>query len=307
MATTLSLTTSYVGEAATELINQMFFGAKTIKDGNITIKDDVNKSYHIRRLASSGLIATPTCDFTPAGSVTIDEQVLTVTPFEVNLQLCKADFKHVDWSSIRMGTGGDRQLSQDVIDAMMAEILGTVGDEVEFSIWRGDTAGASYTLIDGLFKKMLAAVPAGKQITPSLVTAATVVADLGEAYTLASEEAWFAATDLKYYVAPNVAAAYKQSLAASGYMDQYSAGDKPLNYVGIPMVVAPGLEADQFVLTHQSNLYFGTESVNNMNEVTIKDMNEVDLSDNVRFKLYAAMGVQFGWAEEIVIHDSSAV
>ena len=104
MATTLSLTTSYVGEAATELINKMFFGAKTIADGNITIKDDINKAWHIRRLASAGLIATPTCDFTPAGTLTIDEQILTPAPFEVNLQMCKKDFKHVDWSSVRMGT-----------------------------------------------------------------------------------------------------------------------------------------------------------------------------------------------------------
>jgi len=303
MATTLSLTTSYVGEAATELINQMFFGAKTIGEGNITIKDDVNKAYHIRRLAGADLIAAPTCDFTPAGTVTIDEQILTVTPFEVNLQMCKADFKHVDWSSVRMGTGANRSLSQDVVDSIIAEILGHVGNEIEMSIWRGDTAGASYTLIDGLWKKMLAGVAAGFQMTPSAVTASTVVADLGGAYTLAAPEPWFDAPDLAYWVAPNVAAAYKQALANQGFMDQYQAGDKPLNYIGIPIYVAPGLVGDQFVLTHKSNLYFGTESVSNMNEVIVKDMAEIDLSDNVRFRAYSVMGVQYGWATEIVLHN----
>jgi hypothetical protein len=77
MATTLSLTTSYVGEAATDLINKMFFAAKTIGEGNVTIKDDVNKSHKIRRLAGTGLIADPTCDFTPAGTMTVTEQSLT--------------------------------------------------------------------------------------------------------------------------------------------------------------------------------------------------------------------------------------
>ena len=304
-ATTLNLTTSFVGDAATDIINKMFFGAKTIADGNCTIKDDVNKAYFIRRLASEGLIAAPTCDFTPAGTLTMDERALAVTPFEVNLQVCKADFKHVDWSSVRMGTGGDRNLAQDVVDSVIAEIIGTVGNEIEMSIWRGDTVGATYTLIDGWWKTMLADVPAGQQLTPSAVDATTVVADLGGAYTAASALPWFDAPDLMYWVAPGVAAAYKQALANQGYMDQYQAEDKPLNYIGIPIAVAPGLEANQFVLSHKSNLYFGTESVSDFNEVFLKDMHDIDLSDNVRFAAYSVMGTQIGWPEEIILHAST--
>jgi hypothetical protein len=302
MATTTSLTTSFVGEAATELINKMFFGAKTVGDGNITIKDDVNKSYAIRRLAGTGLIAAPTCDFTPAGTVTIDENVLTPAPFEVNLQMCKKDFKHVDWSSVRMGTGANRKLSQDVVDAVIAEVLGHVGNEIEYSIWQGDTAGATYTLIDGFIKLLTAGVAAGNKTTPAGTTAANVVAQLGAMYDIAASQAWFANPDVMFWVAPNCAAAYKQALANQGYMDQYQAGDKPLNFVGVPIAVAPGMEASNMVLSHKGNLYFGTESVSDYNEVILKDMADVDLSDNVRFRSYATMGVQVGWYEEIVFH-----
>jgi len=302
-ATTLNLTTSYIGEAATELINKMFFGAKTIGDGNITIKDDVNKSYKIRRLAATDLIAVPTCDFTPVGTVDIDERSLDVEPFEVNLQMCKADFKHVDWSSVRMGTGANRQLAQDVIDSVIKEILGHVGREIEFLMWRGDTLAVSYNLIDGLMKKMLADVPGGQQTTPSVVDSTTVVQDLADLYDIAAPEPWFDAPDLMYWVAPNVAAAYKQALANQGFMDQYQAGDKPLNYVGIPMAIAPGLNTHEIVLSHKSNLYVGTESVSNYNEVILKDMADVDLSDNVRFRAYSVIGVEMGWPEEIALHD----
>ena len=302
MATTTSLTTSYIGEAATEMITKLFFGAKTIGEGNITIKDDVNKAYKIRRLASSGLIQVPTCDFTPNGTITIDENSLEVSPFEVNLQMCKKDFKHVDWSSMAMGKGGTRKLSQDIVDSVIAEIMGTIGTEVEMSIWRGNTAGASYTLIDGLIKKLTAGVASGNKTTPAVVTASTVVAQLGAAYTIAAAQSWFDAPDLAFWVAPNVAAAYKQALANQGFMDQFQAGDKPMNYIGIPIYVAPGIEASQFVLTHKANLYFGTESVSNFNEVFFKDMHESDLSDNVRFAAYSVMGVQVGWFEEAVLH-----
>ncbi len=302
MPTTLNLTTSYVGEAATELINQMFFKAKTVGDGNVTIKDDVNKAYHIRRLAATDIIAAPTCDFTPAGTVDIDERILTPEPFEVNLQMCKKDFKHVDWSSVRMGTGANRQLAQDVIDSVIAEILGHVGQEIEFLMWRGDVLNPTYNLIDGLMKIMLADVPGGQQLTPTAIIASNVVARLSAGYDIAAALPWFDAPDLMYWVAPNVAAAYKQALANQGFMDQYQAGDKPLNFVGVPMVVAPGLETDDYVLSHKSNLFFGTESVSNFNEVILKDMADVDLSDNVRFRAYSVAGVQIGWPGEIVIH-----
>lgn len=304
MATTLNLTTSYVGEAATELINKMFFKAKSIADGGLTIKDDVNKSYKIRRLTGTDLIQAPTCDFTPSGTIDIDERDLDVDTMEVNLEMCKKDFKHVDWSSVRMGTGPNRQLAQDVVDSVINEIIANLGQEIEFLIWRGDTTNPAYNLFDGFIKIMTADVPLGQQLTPSAVTASTVVADLGGAYTAASALPFIDAPDLAFYVAPNVAAAYKQALANQGFMDQYQAGDKPMNYIGIPIYTCPGMEANQFVLTHASNLYFGTESVSAFNEVVLKDMSEVDLSDNVRFKALTVGGVQVGWAEEIILHLS---
>jgi hypothetical protein len=305
MPTTLNLTTSFVGAAATELINRMFFKSKTIAGGAITIKDDVNKSYKIRRLAATDIIAAPTCDFTPAGTVDIDERDLDVTSMEVNLEMCKKDFKHVDWSSVRMGTGPNRVLAQDVVDSVIAEIGGHIGQELEFLIWRGDTLNLTYNLFDGFIKIMTADVPGGQQLTPSVVDATTVVDDLAEAYAMAAELPFIDAPDIGFYVAPNVAAAYKQALAGQGYMDQYQAGDKPMNYLGVPIYACPGMEANTFVLTHASNLYFGTESVSANNEVVLKDMSEVDLSDNVRFKLLAVGGVQIGWPEEIILHLST--
>lgn len=305
MATTTNLTTSYCGEAATDWINKMFFRAFTVGNGNVTIKDDVNKSYAIRRLTATGIIAAPTCDFTPIGDVDLDERELSVEPFEVNLQMCKKDFKHVEWGSPKMGTGMGRRLEPALVDSIIEEITGHVGDEVEYTMWIGDTLALTYNLIDGYIKIMTADVPAGNQLTPSAIDATNVVAELGAAYSLAAGQAWFKAPDLQFWAANNVVASYKQALADQGYMDQYQVGDKPMNYVGIPLDVAPGMDDNQFVLSHKSNLLFGTESVSNYNEVAVQDMAQIDLSDNVRFRSYAVMGVQIGWPEEIVLHLST--
>lgn len=300
-ATTLDLTTSFVGDAATALINKMFFGAQTIANGSITIVDDVNKAHHIRRLAAEGIITDVTCDFEPVGTVTIDERIITPAALSVNLQLCKANFKHVDWSSVRMGTGAGRTMAQDVIDSMVEEILGHIGSEVEHTIWAGDTLG-TYARFDGFIKIMTADVPVGNQTTPSAVVAADVVEKLGAMYEVAAAQPWFDAPRLAYWVGPQVMAAYKQAMAAQGYMDKYQDGDKPENYLGIPMFVSGGIPASTMVLSHGDNLFFGTESVSNLNEVTLKDMYDVDLSDNFRFRSYAVGGVEIGWPEEVVLH-----
>lgn len=304
--TNTTVTTSYVGEGATEVLNKMFFAAETVRNGSITIKDDVNKAYFIRRLAASGLISDLTCAFDATGStVDVDERALTPAVLSVMVEMCKKDFKHVDWGSSRMGTGANRVLPPEIADAMIEEILGHVGQELEYTIWQGDTGGATYTRFDGFLKIMDADVPVGNKTTPGLVTAANVVDTLAAMYDKAAEQAWFNAPRIAFWCPPGVIAAYKQALAASGYRDEYQAGDKPMNYLGVPMWLAPGIEPSNIVLSHGDNLFFGTESVSNLNEVTLLDMFDQDLSDNVRFRAYAVGGVQIGWPEEVVLHKDA--
>jgi hypothetical protein len=56
------------------------------------------------------------------------------------------------------------------------------------------------------------------------------------------------------------------------------------------------------MVAQKSNLWFGTNKTSDLNSVKIKDMSDVDLSDNVRFSVKYFAGVQYGWGNEIALY-----
>lgn len=302
--TTTNLTTSYVGQAAMDYIHKAFFASKTLGDGAITIKEDVYKSWKIRRIASSGILADPTCDFTPVGTVDLDERSLDVAGLESNVQLCKDDFL-VDWGAVRMGSGyNGKSLPPETVDGMINEILLTMGEEIETLVWQGDSSGTDP--FDGIVTTALADVNTVKPVSPGVViTAANVIAQLQALYDAVAVSKIYGKADLTFYVSLNVAAAYQSALGAVGsgvgYSNLATVGMKPWDFLGIPIFPAPGLPVSTVIAAQKSNLYFGTDSLSDFNEVIFKDMSETDLSNNVRFKAGFFGGTNYGWSEELYI------
>ncbi|KPL08401.1 hypothetical protein AMJ86_00815 [bacterium SM23_57] len=300
--TNLNLTSSYVGEAAMELIHQAFLASKTIGDGMVTVKENVHRSWKIRRIGSTDLLAAKTCDFTPAGEINIDERSLDVCEFEVNLQLCKKDF-FGDWSSVRMGRGmTNKSLAPDVAEAVISEILLSVGENIERLMWQADTGGTD--CFDGIVT--LALADGGVVGVPgAVIDSANVFEYLEDVFEAVSAMNIYNKPDLQLYVSRNVGAAYQLALGlvgtGLGYSNLATVGAKPWDYLGIPIFVAPGLPVDTIICTLKSNLYVGMDALSDMNTVILKDMTEIDLSNNVRFLAEFSLGVNYGWSEELVI------
>lgn len=303
-ATTTNLTTSYVGQAAMEYIHRAFLQSKTIADGVITIKEDVKNKWKIRRIATSGLIADQTCDFTPVGTIDLDERSLDVSPLEVNLEMCKDDFLG-DWGAPNMGSGVNKKsLPSETAEGMINEILLTMGEEVERLIWDATIAGADP--FDGLTELILNAA-ASVKITGVAITAANVISQLQLSYDQLSQLKIYNKPDVYMYVSRNVGAAYQSALGAVGtgvgYSNLATVGQKPWDFLGVPIQVTPGMRASTIITAQKSNLFFGTDSLSDVNEVILKDMTDVDLSNNVRFRSGFAAGVNYGWDFETIIQE----
>ncbi len=302
-ATTTNLTTSYVGQAAMEYIHKAFLASKTIADGAITIKEDVKNKWKIRRIATSGLIADQTCDFTPVGTVDLDERSLDVSNLEINVEMCKNDFLG-DWGAPDMGSGlNNKSLPSETADGMIDEILMTSGEEIERLIWDAAVPGDPF---DGLTELLLVAAGSVK-ITGVVINAANVISQLQLHYDALSALKIYNKADVKMYVARNVAAAYQSALGAVGggvgYSNLATIGLKPWDFLGVPIQVTPGLRASTIITGATSNLFFGTDSLSDINEVVLKDMTDVDLSNNVRFLANFAAGVNYGWDIELIIQE----
>lgn len=310
MATTTSITTSYAGESAGQYISAALLSGKTLNESAIGIKPNVKYKEVIKKLDTSGLIANASCDFTDTGSVTLTERILQPEEFQVNIELCKKDFRS-DWEAIQMGVGAFDQLPPNFADFLIAHVAGKVAEKTEQNIWGGVNATAGE--FDG-FTVLLAAdgdVNDAANDAQTSFTSSNIVSLLENTLD-AVPSAIYGNEDLTIYVPTVAFRAYIRSLGGFGASGLGAAGfdnkgsqwynmGNALSFDGIKIQHAPGMPADHIVAGEASNLYFGTGLLSDHNEVKVIDMADLDGSQNVRIVMRYTAGVQYGVGSDLVL------
>ena len=294
---TPSITTTYAGEFAGKYISAALLSGNTIANGGITVKPNVKYKEVVKKVATSGLIGDASCDFTDAGSLTLTERILQPEEFQVNLELCKKDFRS-DWEAVQMGYSAFDNLPPKFSDFLLGHVAAKVAEKTEQNIWQGVNATAGE--FDGL-TTLLAADADVVDVTGTTVTSSNVIAELGKIVD-AIPSAVYGKEDLKIYISQNIAKAYVSAQAALGYRDLYHVGKTDMNFQGIPLFVANGLADNDAVAAETSNLYFGTGLLADHNEVKVIDMADLDGSQNVRVVMRFTAGVQYGIGSDIVLY-----
>ena len=294
---TPSITTTYAGEFAGKYISAALLSGNTIANGGITVKPNVKYKEVVKKVATSGLIGNASCDFTDAGSLTLTERILQPEEFQVNLELCKKDFRS-DWEAVQMGYSAFDNLPPKFSDFLLGHVAAKVAEKTEQNIWAGVNANVGE--FDGL-ATLLAADSDVVDVTGTTVTSANVIAELGKIVD-AIPSAVYGKEDLKIYISQNIAKAYVSAQAALGYRDLYHVGKTDMNFQGIPLFVANGLADNDAVAAETSNLYFGTGLLADHNEVKVIDMADLDGSQNVRVVMRFTAGVQYGIGSDIVLY-----
>ena len=106
----------------------------------------------IKKVATSGLIANGSCDFTNAGDVTLTERIIQPEEFQVNLELCKTPFVS-DWEAVQMGYSAFEKMPPKFSDFLIGQISAEVAAKNETNIWNGANASAGeYDGLVPLFK-----------------------------------------------------------------------------------------------------------------------------------------------------------
>jgi hypothetical protein len=289
LSTTSSITTSYAGEFAGKYIAAALLSAPTLEKGGITIMPNVKFKQVIKKVATDSIIANATCDFDPTSTVTLTEKILQPESFQVNLTLCKTDFRS-DWDAIQMGYSAFDVLPKSFADFLIAHAAEKVAAAMETSIWTGVNATAGQ--FAGIMTQLTtdASLPAAQEVTGTSVTAANVVDELGSILDALPSQL-YGKEDLKLYVSNNIYRAYIRALGgfaadgvgANGYDNKGT--NQVLNDVyfdGVKVFMASGLAANTALLTQTSNLYFATGLLNDMNEVKVLDMSDLDGSQNCK-------------------------
>jgi hypothetical protein len=309
MATTTSITTTYAGEFAGKYIAAALLSAPTLDKGGITVMPNVKYKQVIKRVATDDIIKNATCDFDPTSTITLTEKILQPESFQVNLQLCKSDFRS-DWDAIQMGYSAFDVLPKSFADFLIAHAAEKVAAGMETSIWQGVNATAGQ--FAGIMTQLTtdASLPSAQEVAGTTVTAANVITELGKIID-ACPAALYGKEDLTLYVSSNIYRAYVRALGgfaasgvgANGYDNKgtnQSLGD--VYFDGVRVFMANGLANNTALLAQKSNLYFATGLLNDMNEVKVLDMGDLDGSQNVRVIMRFTADAKYGFASDVVTY-----
>jgi len=313
MATTTSITTTYAGEFAGKYISAALLSGSTIANGGIEVKPNIAFKEVIKRIATDAIVKNATCDFDATSTVTLTERVITPEEFQVNLQLCKKDFRS-DFEAIQMGYSAFDTLPPSFADFLLSHVVAKVAEKTEQNIWKGVTANA------GEFDGFITLTTADSTVIDVAgasggVTATNVVAELGKIVD-AIPAALYGKEDLYLYVSQSIARDYIRSLGGFGASGLGANGTNAqgtqwynngsLSFDGVKIFVCNGMTNDYAIAAQKSNLYFGTGLLSDQNEVQVIDLADIDGSQNVRVVMRFTAAVQYGVGSEIVLYTPTA-
>jgi len=297
MATTTSITTTYAGEKAASFISAALLSSNTIEKGGMEVKPNIKFKQVLRKLETGDLIADGSCDFDATSSVTLTERTIEPKEFQVNLALCKQDFRS-DWDAISMGMSAHDNLPKSFQDYLLAHVVAKVAAKNEQNIWNGADANAGEYA--GLLE-LFAADADVIDVVGTTIDASNVIAELGKVIDAIPAEL-YGNDELSIYISQSTARAYVRAQAALGYKDLYHVGQTSMDFEGTRLMVCNGLPANKMVAAEKGNLFFGTGLMSDMNEVKVIDMADIDGSQNVRIVIRFTAAVQYALGAEVVFY-----
>lgn len=293
MATNTNITTTYAGEVAGDYLVRAFLAQTSLK--YFTIRPNIPYEQVVRKFASDTTFADATCAFTPTGEVTITERSIILKKLQVQRELCKNDWI-ATWDALRAQNGDIGKESDTLVDVMLAGIA----EANESMMWGGVAGTGAYnglrTLIDADATVNFVASPAAITVDNVLDKLNLLIDEMPLRVKTQTEKPIIV-------VSHDVWEKYQRKQNSIGnFFYPSTLGNVPMMYQGWEIGVAPGLAANTMLFYQKSNVWFGTNKESDWNQIKVLDMEDNDLSENIRFsaKFYAA--VQYGFGDEIAAY-----
>jgi len=298
MATTLNITTNFVGTEAGEYIGEMIKEANTISQNLLTVLPNIVSPTFVRKIQTETGFTNYACGWTPDGAVTLSEKELAPKKIKWDSELCKEDFRQL-WTASQMGfSAHNDSLPQTEQAAILADMGKRVARKVDVDIWEGDGADGN---LAGLIPAFLLDADVIDVATPVAITSANVEAELGK-FIDAVPDAVIGSAGLVLGVSTNVLRALKKIQGSLARANGTFLNPSEFDFNGYTLTEIKGLNANTMVAYDKGQVFFGTGLLADHNEVKIKDMDETDLSGQVRMKIVLTGGVQYAYGGEIVLY-----
>lgn len=250
------------------------------------------------------ILQASSCSFT-APNDDLDAKEIDVCALSAMAQICQFDLEQ-SFLSLQMSKGSNGDFSvASFMSFYWGEMANKINGNIELIRWQGDTGSANPTLAlcDG-YEKVLGAPGSGviNGGSGTIANFAALEAALSAAFALLPATIATRTADLRLYMPTQLVNLYRLGVA-SGNTQAYITQDLSLTFLGIKIVVCPGMSNNTFVWTLKDNLIYAFDA-----EGDSSDLRAVNLADTVaepyiRTRANMKVGFNFVNPTEIVFYS----
>jgi hypothetical protein len=231
----------------------------------------------------SGLLATSPCNFPNLNTDDLSSHEVDVCALSAMAQVCQFDLEQ-SFVSLQMAAGSNGDFTvASFFSFYWSEMANAIAGQIEELRWRGDVLSVNpqLALCDGYEKQLAASELAGDVINGGggAITTFSGVGGLGAkleaAFALVPAAIASRTADLRIYMPTQLVNIYRLGVA-SGNTNAYITQDLSLTYLGIKIVLCPGMSNNKFVITLKDNLIYAFDG-----EGDSSDLRAVNLADTV--------------------------
>lgn len=269
---------------AESFYSQAYLGSSDIVD-NFRTLPGVKFEVKIGTVTFGDILQPSTCAFT-APTDELTAKLMSVCALSSMAQICQFDLEQ-SFVSLQMAQGSNGDFSvANFMNFYWSEMANSINGSIESLRWQGDSSlppispgvPNPLSLCDG-YEVQLAGdvdvIPYGMTVPPTVVTFATLLTDLEAAFALVPANIASRTADLRIYLPTQLVNIYRLGVA-SGNTNAYITQDLALTYLGIKIVLCPGMSNNTLVITLKDNLVYLFDG-----EGDPSDLRAVNLADTV--------------------------
>lgn len=254
------------------------------------------------------ILQPSSCSFS-APNDDLDAKEIDVCALSAMAQICQFDLEQ-SFLSLQMSKGSNGDFSvASFMSFYWGEMANKINGDIELIRWQGDTGSANPTLAlcDGYERKLTAGLtdPNDTVInggTGAIANFATLESKLSAAFALLPASIATRTADLRLYMPTQLVNIYRLGVA-SGNTQAYITQDLNLTFLGVKIVVCPGMSNNTFVWTLKDNLIYAFDA-----EGDSSDLRAVNLADTVaepyiRTRANMKVGFEYVNGKDIVFYS----
>jgi hypothetical protein len=262
---------------------QAYLGGTEIADNFRTLPGIKYKTAIGTVTFGTGLLAASPCNFPNLNTDDLSSHEVDVCALSAMAQVCQFDLEQ-SFVSLQMAAGSNGDFSvANFFNFYWSEMANAVNGQIEQLRWKGDilSVNPQLALCDGYEKQLRASVLAGDAINggTGAITTFSGVGELADsleaAFALVPAAIASRTADLRIYMPTQLVNIYRLGVA-SGNTNAFITQDLALTYLGIKIVLCPGMSNNKFVITLKDNLIFAFDG-----EGDPSDLRAVNLADTV--------------------------